>query len=165
MKQWQKGFTVVEMLVVLGITGLIAGPLTWATINLLVNPQRTADHGAALQQVQNVGYWISRDVQMTKTVSPSGGNGFPLTLTIPQGSDPDDDYSIDYVFDGDKIKRKLYDSEHVLVSETLIAQYVDTDTTTFEPIGGGSYKLAIRVVRGDAAVVTEYEVSQRLIAG
>ncbi len=165
MRRWQKGFTLIELLVVLAITSVIIVPLTMATITLLITPQRTADQGIVLQQVQNTGRWLSRDVQMTRTVSPGGANGFPLTLTIPMDDNPDNDYTIEYVFDGSKLKRRVYDSGDNLTSETFIADYIDTDNTTFGSLAGGNYKLNIRAVKGEAAVTSGYEVNQRLVAG
>ena len=163
MKLGGKGFTMVELLVVLAITGVIVAPLTMATITLLITPQRTADQGIVLQQVQNAGRWLSRDVQMTKMVSPGGANGFPLTLTIPMDDNPDNDYTIEYEFEGSKLKRRFYDSGDNLTSETFIADYIDTDNTTFGSLAGGSYKLNIRAVKGEAAVTRGYEINQRLI--
>lgn len=168
MKLGEKGFTVIELLLVVAITGVIVAPLTMATITLLTNPQRTADQGTVLQQVQNAGRWLSRDVQMTKTVSPGDTNGFPLTLTIPMDDNPDNDYTIEYGFEGSTLKRRFYDSGDNLTSETLIADYIDTDNTTFgtdNTTAGGSYKLSIRAVKGEAAVTRGYEVRQRLTPG
>ncbi len=162
MKLGEKGFTVIELLLVVAITGVIVAPLTMATITLLTSPQRTADQGIVLQQVQNAGYWLSRDVQMTKTVSPGGANGFPLTLTIPMDDNPDNDYTIEYLFDGNKLKRQFSGAN--LTSVTFIADYIDTDNTTFgtdNTTAGGSYKLSIRAVKGEAAVTRGYEVKQR----
>ena len=164
MKLGGKGFTVVELLVVLAITGVIIAPLTMATITLLTTPQRTADQGVVLQQVQNAGRWLSRDVQMTKSVNAPAPNGFPLTLTIPRDDNPDNDYNIKYVFDGSKLKRQVYDSGDNLTSETFIADYIATDNTTFSSLAGGSYKLSIRAVKSEAAVTRDYEVSQRLVS-
>ncbi len=164
MKLGGKGFTVVELLVVLAITGVIIAPLTMATITLLITPQRTTDQGIVLQQVQNAGRWISRDVQMARSVNSTVLNGgFSLTLTIPMDDNPDNDYTIEYGFEGSTLKRQF--SGDNSTSETLIAHYIDTGNTTFSSLPGGSYKLNIRAVKGEAAVTRGYEVSQRLVAG
>ncbi len=165
MRQRQKGFTLIELLVVLAITGVIITPLTWATITLLTSPQRTAAHGIVLQQVQNAGHWISRDVQMARSVNATGTNGFPLVLTIPVDDNPDNDYSVEYIFDGDSLKREEYDSAHTLVAEMLIAQYIVSDNTTFSSLPSGSYQLSIRAAKGVAAVTINYEVKPRLSSG
>ena len=167
MKRGEKGFTVIELLLVVAITGVIVAPLTMATITLLTSPQRLADQGAVLQQVQNVGYWISRDVQMARSVNATGSNDFPLTLTIPVSDNISNDYTIEYVFDGSKLKRQFYDSGDNLTSETFIADYIDTDNTTFSTVPGelGVYRLTVRVVKDNAVVTRSYEIKQRLSLG
>ena len=163
MKRGQKGFTLVEVLVVVAILGVIAVPLAYTTITLLTNPARSNDENVVLQQVRNVGDWISRDVQMARSVTasdpPSGG--FPLTLQIPVDSEEANDLLIQYFFDGDKLKRRVYDSE------TFIAEYIDTDVTTFSTVDAttGRHRLVVRAIRGEAEITLKYEASQRLISG
>ena len=162
MKRREKGFTMLELLLVIAITGAIIAPLTMATISLLTNPQRTVDQGIVLQQVQNSGYWVSRDVQMARYVTPGATNGFPLTLDIPVDTDENNDYSIDYLFDASKLKRQVYDALHILVSETLIADYIDTDNTSFTTVEPGVYKLTVKAVTDTAHITRSYEIKQRL---
>ncbi len=52
MKRGQKGFTFLEVLIVLAITGVIIWPTAMAVTTLLTNPQRSADQNIVLQQVQ-----------------------------------------------------------------------------------------------------------------
>ena len=162
MKRGEKGFTVIELLLVVAITGVIVVPLMMATTTLLTNPQRSTNQNVVLHQVQNAGHWISRDVQMSRTVTPGGSNGFPLSLSIPVDDDENNDNSIEYVFDGDMLKRRLYDPVPTLISETHVADHIDTDNTTFSAVDVGLYRLTVRAARGEAAVTRGYEVSQRL---
>ena len=162
MKRGEMGFTLLEVLVVLAITGVIIWPTAMAVTTLLTNPQRSADQNVVLHEVRNAGYWISRDVQMSKTVTPNGPGVF-LTLVIPVSSNQTDDRSVDYLFDGSKLKRKeYYKSSDTLISETLIADYIVTDKTTFSAVDVGLYRLTVRAAKGEAAVTINYEVSQRL---
>jgi len=115
--------------------------------------------------VRNAGYWVSRDVQMARTVTPGETNGFPLTLDIPVDMDEDHNYRIDYLFDGNKLKREVYDSSENLTSETLVADYVATDNTTFSALGTDLYKLTIKASRGETTITRVYEVSQRASSG
>ena len=162
MKPGEKGFTVIELLLVVAITGVIIAPLTMATMTLLTNPQRTADQGTALCQVQNAGYWMSHDVQMARSVNSTEPSGFPLILHIPVDTDENNDYSIDYIFDGSKLKRQVYDSSHILISETLIAESIDTNNTTFSTVELGVYRLTVRAAKDAAEVTRSYEINQRL---
>jgi len=134
------------------------------TMTLLTNPERSNDNNIVLQQVRNAGTWISRDVQMSRSVTATDPNGFPLTLQIPFDSDENNDNSIEYVFDGDKLKRKLYDSVPTLISETHVADHIDTDNTSFVTLDAitGHHKLTVTASRGGAGVTGSYEISQRL---
>ena len=162
MKRGEKGFTLIELLLVLAITGVLIWPLAMVITTLLTNPQRSTDQNVALRQVQNAGHWLSRDVQMASSVNATDPDSF-LTLNIPVDTDENNDYSIVYLlFDGGKLKRQVYDSGDNLTSETFIADYIDTDNTTFTTLDTGLYKLTIRASKGEAVVKRSYEVSQRL---
>ena len=168
MKRGQKGFTLVEVLVVVAILGVIAVPLAYTTITLLTNPARSNDENVVLQQVRNVGDWISRDVQTSRSVTASDPpSGFPLTLQIPVDSEEANDLLIQYFFAGAKLKRQVYDSLGTLTSETFIADYIDTANTSFSTVDAtvGLHRLVVRAIRGEAQITLKYEASQRLISG
>ena len=162
MKRGEKGFTLIEVMLVIGITAIIMGPLAMTAMTLLTNPQRSTDQNVVLHEVRNASHWISRDVQMARNVTLDDPSGFPLSLDIPFNDNPDNDYSIDYLFDGSKLKRQEYDSLETLISETLIADYIDIEDTTFSALGVSLYKLTIRASKDEATVTRSYQVSQRL---
>jgi len=164
MRQGQKGFTLVELVLAVGIIGAIVVTTAMAITTVMMNSERVTSQNPVLESVRNAGYWISRDVQMTGNVTLGSPNGFPLTLTIPVDDDPNHDYSIKYLFDGNKLERQRYDSSDNLTSETLIAQYVDTGNTTFAVVGANLYELTIRASTGGEVVTTSYRVCQRLIS-
>ncbi len=163
MKRGEKGFTLIELLIGVAIMGVIAWPLAMTTTTLLTNPQRSTDQNVVLHEVRNAGYWISRDVQMARSVNATDPNRFPLTLTIPMDDNPDNDYTIEYLFDGNKLKRQFSGAN--LTSETLIAEYIDTGNTTFSTLYPGSYKLTVRAAKGEAVVTRGYEIYQRVSPG
>ena len=162
MKQRQKGFTLIEMVVVLGIVGAVSVAISMTTTTLLLNYQQPSIQQTLLQQVQNAGYQMPRDIQMSSNVTLSGPNGFPVTINIPVDQDTNNDYDVEYLFDSDKLKRKQYDSLDNLIAETLIAQYVDIDNTTCDNITEGLYKLTIRVSLDEETVTAFYEAQRRL---
>ena len=162
MKQRQKGFTLIEIVVALGITGAILAAVAITTTTLMMNSGQPSRQHTLLQQAQNAGYWIPRDINMASVVTPSGANGFPITLNIPVDQDENHDYTVDYLFYGDNLKRKQYDSSHNLTAETLIAQYVDSDHTAFVSVEVDLYKLTIRTSIGEEVVTMSYEAHQRL---
>ena len=164
MKRREKGFTVLEVLIGVAIMAIVVVAVAMTTTTLLLNEGQAAGQNTALPQVQNAGYWISRDVQMARNVTPSAPNGFPLSLDIPVDTDENNDYTIDYLFDDDKLKRQVYDSLGTLTSETFIAEYIDTSNTTFSALDAdaGLYKLTVRASRDETGATRSYEISQRL---
>lgn len=166
MKQREKGFSLLEVLIALAIAACIIVPITVTTTLIVKSFRQDAVQNTVLPQVQNVGYWISRDVQIASgiTLGDPNGNGFPLSLDIPTDDDPNNDYGIEYFFNGNKLMRKVYDSSQTLVSETFIADYIDTDNTTLSTvdISAGHYRLTV-TASGDIAGATKiYEIKQRI---
>jgi len=163
-KQREKAFTLLEVLIALAIAACIVVPITVTTTVIVKSFRQDAVQNTVLPQVQNVGYWISRDVQIANGIDLGDPNGFPLSLDIPTDVDPNNDYGIEYVFNGNKLKRKVYDSSQTLVSETFIADHIDTDNTTFSTVDtdAGHYRLTV-TASGDVAGVTKiYEIKLRL---
>jgi hypothetical protein len=129
---------------------------------IVTNSQGTTERSVVLRQVQNAGYSISHDVQMAENVTPDGTGGFPLTLDIPVDTDQNNDYSVDYLFDGDKIIRQVYDSSHTLIKETVVAEYIVVDETIFTALGSNTYELTVRASNGEAVAERSYQVKQRI---
>ena len=166
MRQRQKGFTLIEIVLVLGIVGAVVATIAMTITTLIMNSEQPSVRQFLLQQVQNAGYQMPRDIQMSSNVTLSGPNGFPVTINIPVDQLEENDYTVEYLFefDSDTLTRKQYDSSGNLTAETLIAQYVDTDNTIFESLTEGLHKLTIRVSMAEEAVTASYEARQRLAA-
>lgn len=67
----QKGFTLVELIIAIAITGLIVGGIALTITQLFVGHAQSSGKITALTEVQNAGYHISRDAQMAATVNDS----------------------------------------------------------------------------------------------
>ena len=119
-----KGFTLIEMVVALAITGIISLGAASATYHVMINGGRNADAVAASQYALNAVHWISRDVQMSQDVSTGGASGFPLTLqwVTWDNSDHKVVYSIE-----DGTLTRWYSIGGVEESEAVVAQHIDTD--------------------------------------
>lgn len=77
----QKGFTLLETLIALMITGIVAGGVIMVISGIITNNSRNLAHMAAIKQVENAVHWISRDVQMAQHITIDGSGAFPLTFT------------------------------------------------------------------------------------
>ena len=162
MKRREKGFTLVEVIIAIAISGMIMAALAMTTVTLLANHRRSTDQNIVLPQVQNAGCWISHDVQMAKDVIFDNPSGFPLTLDIPIDTDKNNDESVVYLFDGNKLKRQVYDLSDTLISETLIARYINVEDSTFGIQDSNIYKLTIKASKDKTVVEKSYEIVQRL---
>jgi len=91
----ERGYTLVELIVTVAVTGLLTTALGLVVQQTVTVPERGNDQVSALHAVQNAVYWVSRDGQAAKAAS--GGSG--LTLTLP------DDSSVSYALSGDELHR------------------------------------------------------------
>ena len=164
MSKRQKGFTLLEIVVGSAIMAVVVGAIATTLTVLFLNYGQAAGQNTALPQVQNAGFWITRDVQASRNVTATDPNGFPLSLRIPVDMDENNDNSANYVFEGNKLKRQLYDASDNLISETLIADYLDTDNCTFTTVNAtlGYYRLTITATREGEGVTRVYDAGQRL---
>jgi prepilin-type N-terminal cleavage/methylation domain-containing protein len=70
-----RGFTLVELVVALAVGSIIALAVITSITQVLNGSARSSNHMSAIRQVQNAGYWVSRDAAMAHstnvtTVSP-----------------------------------------------------------------------------------------------
>jgi len=164
MKKWQKGSTLIELILGTAIAVLVVGGVGETTATLMLNYGKASEQTVALPYVQNAGYWISRDIQTARTVTPGEGNGFPLTLAVPVDEEAGNDYTVEYCFEGDRLQRHLYDATMTLVSGTFIADHISTTDTLFTTLDAeaGFHELTVRAEKdGDGATRT-YKINQRL---
>lgn len=162
MKQRQRGFTLIELLVVVGIVGAVVVALGATVTTLLLNHKQPSTQQILLQQIQSAGYQMPRDIQMSNNVTLGSPNGFPVTINIPVDQDSNNDYHVNYLLDGDKLKRQQFDSSDILTTETMLAQYIDTDNTTLESPSEDFYRLTIQVSKDKETISAYYEALRRL---
>jgi len=134
----QRGFTLIEILVALAITGLITGGITGTIFQVITIEARTSNHMTAVRQVQNAGFWVSRDATMAQTVdlewqgeTPSGSK-FPLKLTWTEW-DNNEKYEVIYTLQNmiggpKQLQRQhlTYDADGYEIGNetTILAQYI-----------------------------------------
>jgi len=90
---------------------------------------------AALEQVQNVGHWISHDAREAQIVELGDTLGFPLTLTWTEFGVYGNEHEIVYTIHESGLERRTYlnrDTNPDAIAITVVAQNVDLSGTNCE---------------------------------
>ena len=120
----QKGFTLIEVLIALTITGLITGAITMSVSQVVTNNARSNAHMMSAKQVESAIHWISRDVQMAQIVEPDGGSGFPLNLTWVEWDNTVN--QVTYTLENGVLSRS-HSVNGGAPKVTAVARHIDTD--------------------------------------
>jgi len=175
MRQGERGFTSVELLVATAIIALIAGGATMTIAQAFEGTERNNNHVTAVNQVQNAGYWISHDAQMAAIVDTD--NLTPPDFLILKWTDwgYDEDsiynsvtYSIEAVSEGiGKLKRRHQDTagtdEQILVAEYVYYNPADPDNTTKATHDRPVLTVKLVSIFGGAEETREYKIFCRRI--
>ena len=154
----QRGFTLIEVIATLAITGLICLGANTTIIQVLTQSAKNSDYTTASRHTMNAVYWVSRDAHMSQTMEPNGATGFPLTLSWTEWDNSQ--HQVTYSIEDDKLRRS-YSIDGGGPSQTLVAQYINTvsENTTCEfangmltlrvtaTVGEGSHALSVTKVR------------------
>jgi len=177
----QRGFTLVEMLVVVAIMGIIAAGIAMTISQVMAVNSRTSSHMVALRQVQQAGDRVSKDVLQARSIhpDPSSATGFPLTLTIPYWGEDEDENPVElqlkvrYVLSDDNLQREYYGDGVINGGPdytTTVARYilsvhpddVGNIMTSFGPAEeAGAYIFKVSAKVGARIETREYEVRPR----
>ena len=145
MMKGERGFSLVEMIVAVAITGLLVSGLGTAIYQILTVTEYGNDKLTAAHELQNAAHWFSLDGQNASTAT--GGSG--LVLTLP------DDSSVTYSVVGTELRRTAGDSVITLAQNITAAGFsvrnrVVTMTVTSSPEGrwgvseSGTYRVCLR---------------------
>ncbi len=64
----QRGITFVEVVMALAVSAILLGSISASISQLFKTNSSASNQMGAVRQVQNAGYWISRDTQMAQTI-------------------------------------------------------------------------------------------------
>ncbi|HEY33289.1 MAG TPA: prepilin-type N-terminal cleavage/methylation domain-containing protein [Dehalococcoidia bacterium] len=120
----QRGLTAIETLIAITIAGLVIAGITMTIIQLMNVNDSGVSHMTAMNQVQNTGYWISKDTLQAKCIDLGLDGGFPLVLawTSP---DTYDDHKVRYTLANHRLQRDIFVND-VPVGSTHIADDISS---------------------------------------
>ncbi len=177
MKPGEKGFTLVELLISVAVTALIAVAAGSAIFQIFQSNDRNSDHMTAVRQVQNAGYWISRDAQRAQIVY--AGNLTPYFLVVKWTEwIPDEQtktgvatyYSATYTFEeltngiGRLVRSYLSPtgvSENITVASHIYYDPSDADNTSRAIYESPVLTVRLTALSENARETREYRVKRR----
>lgn len=169
------GFTLIEVLIALTITGLIMGGISTAIIQMFSVSDQNTNAITAQRQVQQVGFYVSRDGQTAQTISTGNdpaGTGFPIIFEWTSWDG--DEFEITYTLqDGvvgriERVNSILITSQSIATNitafGTLFSDTIDPEGVQISPPGDGVYHLTVTAnVDGTRPISATryYEIQQR----
>jgi prepilin-type N-terminal cleavage/methylation domain-containing protein len=131
MNKRQRGFTLIELIIAVAITGAITSGITMSIFQTFNYNARSNARMVAVKQVEEAIHYINRDVQMAQIIEPEPDpdpDGFPLVLTWVEW-ETNSQNVVTYSLDDstNELKRK-HDAGGSTVSDRVVASYVDTSS-------------------------------------
>ncbi|MFC1954212.1 prepilin-type N-terminal cleavage/methylation domain-containing protein [Chloroflexota bacterium] len=173
MKPCEKGFTLIELVIGLSITVIVAGAAGAAIFQIFGNTERASNHMTVVRQVQNAGYWISLDAQMALSVT-TDNLSLPVFLTFnwtedAAGENPiyhSANYTIEDLSNNTGTLIRSHSTTEGASEQTLVAKYIyynpaDTDNSTQASYDSPLLSVQITALFEERMETREYKVKQR----
>ena len=156
----QQGYTLIEMIASLALTGILATGVTAFVLQTVTESARCNNHMQATIQVENVGYWVSRDVQMSANITLGENAGFPMQLDWVDINQ--NEYQVTYTEADGRITRSLVENSGS-PAQTIIAMSVNTaPSLTNLTYSDGLLNFNVTSTVGDKEVSRSYQIKKRL---
>jgi type II secretory pathway component PulJ len=128
--KYQRGITLIELMVAMCIASLIIGAITMTIFQVLIYPAQSSNHMTAVKQVENAIHWMRRDVVQAQLIEPSGSSGFPLKLTWIDWNNTKNE--VTYSLFNNKFQRAyvIYDADDTVTDNQtrIVAEYIEGDS-------------------------------------
>ncbi len=180
MKSSEKGFTLLELIVGVGIMALVAVAASAAIFQVLRSNDRNNDYLTAVRQVENAGFWISRDAEMAQIVYTDNQPPDFLVLKWAEWVPPTDQketaegtyYSVTYSFTrltngiGSLMRSHISSASAGVSDNIVVASYIYYDLGDADNTSKASYESPVLTVQltalvGQTRETREYRIKRR----
>ena len=121
----QKGFTLLELIIAIAIAGLITAGITVAIMQILDVNHRASNRMIAVRQVQQAGKEVSKDALQSQNVTYHGSPGFNLTLAWKNPEDAQNVVTYTISEANELARSHTVDGTPVETARPIVAQYID----------------------------------------
>ena len=167
----EAGFALINVVVVLAISAIIAAGAGMTTVQMINGTKRNNDQATAVRQAQNVGFWISQDALKAQVISgedDSQTGDIELIVITWKDWETGDIYDIRYVWldSVDSLKRlrrnQVTCDKDGAVTASLSTLVADSINTANVSLQNDVWRLSVEAQCGKNSVIREYEFSLRL---
>jgi len=165
----QRGFTLIELIVVIALVGIISGVIA-LTIGMVTRiTSITTPRNMLISQVHLAGSWISGDIHSSTTITPGTIGTWGCSMERYQWNGTSFDYiKVDYtIADGvmtRAISKKDVNGVWQPDSQQEVARYISgpgTATTFAGPTASNTYMLTVSAVYGSENISQFYKIIGR----
>jgi prepilin-type N-terminal cleavage/methylation domain-containing protein len=157
----QRGFSILELLMVIALTGLIAAAITTTFFQFFNMNTRTANHMIAVSQVQQAGKLVSEDMLEAQVDriddSPSGGKFLILGWANNITGDHDVTYTLE---DSELWREETISNPTPTTTSVRVAEYIDPTKTSCD-WDDNVLTFTVTATVGDESETRVYQVKPR----
>jgi prepilin-type N-terminal cleavage/methylation domain-containing protein len=160
LKDGQRGFTLIEMVIALGIAALITGVITYAIMQTLTVDHRASNHMVAVRQVQQAGDQVSKDALQAQGVNVTPSDGL-LALTWQEwGTSQNNTVTYSIAENGELRRTQSVNGGNSTV--TTVAEYIDDDPNlTRCDLNGTVLTFRVTATVGTESATRTYKIEPR----
>ena len=153
------GYMLLELLTVMPIISVVMGVMAMTTIMIMDVSAQNNNHIMTLTQVQNAGYWVTRDAMNGQVITPAPSTGVLVNIAWDDWAGTHNE--IDYILSEGQLKRQENGGDAIIIAQHI----VENDTSLIQdPNNVNKYIFTVTASIGETQLERDYEVSMRVPA-